>query len=142
MSSRSKLTPKRIKIFLEELARTGNVAVAASAVGTSRVALYNRKGKDPEFSAAWDESVEIATDLLLEEARRRAYDGVTEPVFFQGKECGYIKKYSDVLLMFLIKGRRPEYATERRELSGRDGSSLTPPTINVNFIKADANDGN
>ena len=48
-----------------------------------------------------------------DEAVRRAHDGVDEPVFYQGKACGVVRKYSDTLLIFLLKGRRPEKYRDR-----------------------------
>ena len=42
------------------------------------------------------------------EARRRAVEGVEEPVgWFQGTPGGTVRKYSDTLLIFLLKGARP-----------------------------------
>jgi hypothetical protein len=33
--------------------------------------------------------------------------GVKEPVWYRGEQVGSVTRYSDVLLMFLIKGIRP-----------------------------------
>jgi hypothetical protein len=35
-------------------------------------------------------------------------DGTLEPVFHQGQEVGQVRKYSDTLLIFLLKGRKPD----------------------------------
>jgi hypothetical protein len=115
-----KSTPKRRRMFLESLAENGNVSVSARTAGIHRVTAYKWRRADPEFAAGWEEAIDISVDLLLEEARRRAHDGVDEPVFYQGEQCGAVRRYSDSLLMFLIKGKRPEYASERRELTGKD----------------------
>ena len=61
------------------------------------------------FAADWERVVELATEDLEKEVRRRAYQGVEEPVFYQGEICGHIQKYSDTLLMFAVKARKPEY---------------------------------
>lgn len=63
----------------------------------------------------------MATDALEAEARRRAVDGVPEPVFHQGKKCGTVKKYSDRMLEILLKGHRPEKFREKVDMnhSGR-----------------------
>ena len=60
------------------------------------------------FRADWDEALEEARELLEAEARRRAAIGVDEPVFYKGKVVGHIRKYSDNLLMFLLKAHWPE----------------------------------
>lgn len=128
MTAASKDTPEKREIFLEHLAATGNVSESAEVSGYGRRAWYSLKDSDPEFSVAWDEALKQATDALIIEGRRRALEGVEEPVFYQGEVCGYVRRYSDTLLMFLVKAHRPEYATERKQLTGADGSPLIPAT--------------
>ena len=53
-------------------------------------------------------------DLELE-ARRRAVEGTERPVFYQGGEVGYVREYSDTLLIFLLKAHRPNKFRERVE---------------------------
>ena len=54
-----------------------------------------------------------ATEHLEREAWRRAHDGIAEPVFQHGKQVGTIQRYSDNLLMFLLKARAPDrYGTK------------------------------
>jgi hypothetical protein len=38
---------------------------------------------------------------------RRARGGVDEPRLHDGEGCGYVRKHSDRLLIFLLKARRP-----------------------------------
>ena len=64
-------------------------------------------------SAAWDNAVEQGIDTLEFEARRRECEGVDEPVFHKGEECGHVRRYSDALLMFLLRSHRPEKFRER-----------------------------
>ena len=33
---------------------------------------------------------------------------MNEPVFYHGQVCGTVRKYSDTLLIFLLKGARPD----------------------------------
>ena len=61
--------------------------------------------------------MELGTEALEYEAVRRAYHGVAEPVFYNGVQCGSVTKYSDKLLMFLLKARNP---AKYREGSGAD----------------------
>lgn len=107
MANKTKTTPRVRATFLEELKRTGNVTNSALATGISRSAFYDARDKDPEFAAAWAEAEEIATDALEAEARRRAVDGVDEPVYYLGQECGRIRRYSDRMLEILLKAHRP-----------------------------------
>ena len=82
-----------------------------------------RETSSATFRADWDEALEEARELLEAEARRRAAIGVDEPVFYKGKVVGHIRKYSDNLLMFLLKAHWPEkfrdnYAVEHSGPSG------------------------
>ncbi len=42
-----------------------------------------------------------------EEAVRRAVDGINEPVFYKGRQVGDIRRFSDTLLIFLMKAGDP-----------------------------------
>lgn len=97
-------------MFIKELRENGGfVGKACEAVGISKQGVHNWRDSDPEFAAEWVRAVDLATEDLEKEARRRAHDGVDEPVFYQGEVCGHIRKFSDSLLMFTIKARKPEY---------------------------------
>jgi hypothetical protein len=80
------------------------------------------------FKALFDEAHEDALDALEEEARRRAVDGVLEPVYQGGEKVGTIRKYSDALLMLLLKGKRPDTFRERHEVTGKNGGPLHTQT--------------
>jgi len=98
---------KRRKRFLDNLRESGNVTGAARATGVSRQTAYDHKTVDPDFSTAWDQAMEEAIDALEAEARRRSMEGVECPVFHLGQQCGVIRRYSDTLLIFLLKAHRP-----------------------------------
>jgi len=100
-------TSKKGAEFLDYLAETGNVSRAAKASNLPRRTLYSYRATDPDFAAAWDEALEIGLDALEDEAMRRAREGVEEPVFQGGLCCGHVRRYSDLLLIFLLKSRRP-----------------------------------
>lgn len=106
-------TSRRRAAFLDALAETGNVSAAARTAGVSRSHAYTLKAADPDFAAEWTDSLEAAVDALEAEARRRALDGVETPHFHQGRVCGTVRKYSDTLLMFLLRAHRPERYRER-----------------------------
>ena len=111
-----KLTQVRRKRFLEALADTGSVTKAAVVAGTSRTRVYELRKVDPAFAAAWAEAEDIAVDQLEDEARRRAVEGVPEPLVSAGKlvrdDNGQpitVRRYSDSLLMAV----RPEGANHQ-----------------------------
>ena len=113
MAPRTKRTKAREKRFLAALGRGVSVARAAAAAGFSYGFAYKWRAADPEFAARWQEAYEEGTDVLEDEAHRRAVDGVGTPVYYGGKKIGETRKYSDMLLMFLLRGRRPEKYRER-----------------------------
>lgn len=97
-------------MFLDTLRETGNVSEAAESIRASRQGLYKARAGDDVLAAEWDDALEVASDALIAEARRRGFEGVEEPLSYQGMCTGdVIRKYSDTLLIFLIKGVRPEY---------------------------------
>lgn len=117
-------TPKKKAAFLKSLEETHIVTDAARAAGVHRSTVYDWYEKDPEFAKLWDETVERSTELLEREAYRRAAVGVEEPVFYQGKQVGKVKRFSDTLLMFLIKARKPDMYRERVEHTGAGGGPV------------------
>ena len=84
------------KAFLVALEQTGSVTQAAEAAKIGRWNVYDARRSDEAFAALWDQALDIAADSLEDEARRRAFDG------------------SDVLIMFLLKGLRPQKWRESR----------------------------
>jgi hypothetical protein len=115
-----KLTRELRQRFLKALADTGIVSVAVVIAGTSRTRIYELRKQDTLFASAWDEAEEHAADALEAEAWRRAVEGVPEPLVSSGKvvrdDDGQpiaIRRYSDNLLLALLKARRPEKFKER-----------------------------
>lgn len=119
-------TPEKVTAFLAALAETGNVTRSAAAVGASRSIIYDWRERDPDFAVAWDRAIKTSVLGLEDEARRRAEEGVDEPVFYQGDKCGTVRKYSDTLLIFLLKAHNPEKYREnsRLELTGAHGGPV------------------
>ncbi len=95
-------------VFLRWLRKKGNVTGACDKAKITRSWAYEVRESDPAFAAAWDEALQEATERLEMEARRRAHDGVLEPVFQGGMQVGSVRKYSDTLLIFLLKAHAPE----------------------------------
>lgn len=111
--------PKK-RAFLHAFSRLGNKAKAASLVGIDRTTIYTAQWcHDPQFQAGLRIATEMAAEILEEEAHRRAVEGVERPVgWFKGRPGGYVREYSDVLLMFLLKGARPDKYKDRMEIRG------------------------
>ena len=99
--------------FMAILKRTANVSLACRALKLSRVAAYERREKDPEFAAEWDNAIAEAIDHLEGEAFRRAFKGCRKPVFQGGALVGHVKEYSDTLMTVLLKGHKPDRYREK-----------------------------
>ena len=97
----------RKKVFLARLAECGQVSRAGVAAGADNSNLYKERKRDPDFAEAWTDAIEIAMYGAESELRRRAVEGVDTPVYQGGKLVDTVKKYSDVLLMFLLKAHNP-----------------------------------
>lgn len=130
-SEYTQFTPLKKKQFLELLRKTRNVSAACRKVGVSRITPYHARETDPEFAQAWDEVKEEHADILEAEAFRRAHDGTLKPVYQQGKKVGTVREYSDTLLIFLLKGNRPEKYrdTLRQEVSGPGGGPIAVAAV-------------
>lgn len=113
--------------FLEALAEGLTISGAAKQAGVPRRTVYNWRDADPDFAKAWIEAEDAGADRLEDEALRRAVSGLVEPVYYGGKEVGEVRKYSDTLLVFLLKARRPDKYRDRvsTELSGPNGAALS-----------------
>lgn len=141
-----------IKIFLETLSECGNVTHSCRKAGLNKRQAYVLYDRYPLFKAMWDEAAAIGAKALEDEARRRAYMGWEDPIIYQGRpqmvqeinsETGEVtevpltvRKYSDTLLIFLLKGHYPEKYRDRisQEVSGPGGGPIDNQ-INVRFIR-------
>lgn len=110
-------TGRWIKIFLKQLSKVPNVGMACKVAGIDRGTAYNLRSRDNEFRKQWEKAINQAVDILEKEMWRRAVIGTKEPVYFKGKECGKIKKYSDTLAIFMAKAYRPKKYRERYEVN-------------------------
>lgn len=93
--------------FLNNLSRNGIILEACQAAKISRTTYYEHYKADREFARLADLALEEAGDVLEAEARRRA-----------------IVEKSDTLLIFLLKGIKPEKFRETREVTGPNGGPV------------------
>ncbi len=118
--------------FLAAYEKLGGPAHAADAVGISRQSHYDWLDTDEDYKRRWELAQAAANESLVVEATRRARDGYEQGVYYEGVRVATERKYSDGLLMFLIKGRMPEYR-DRYEVGGIGGGP-----VQVEAVRADA----
>ena len=120
-------TEQKLANFLEFLAETGNVGDAAAHAQLSRKQIL-RARQDPSFERLYQEAFELGIQSIEDEAHTRAVKGTLEPVFHRGRRVATIRKKSDLLLMFILKARKPELY--------RDNYSAPPPTHNDEALES------
>lgn len=129
-------TPKKRAAFLESLKETCNITKACELSGLARRSAYDWREDDEDFAADWQKALDVAADLLEEEAVRRAKEGTCKPVYQGGQLVGHIQEYSDTLMIFLLKGAKPKKYMDRlvQEVTGKDGGPLQAE-VKVHFVK-------
>lgn len=116
--------------FLESFSLAGNISLSCKIVGIHRNTIYAWLKSDSEFAKDFEIAELASTESLEAEAYRRAVNGVshTIPVYSRGEYVTDIveTKYSDNLLMFLLKGRMPRKYRDNvsAEITGLNGGPL------------------
>src|SRR5690606_8186693 len=90
------ITHPKKRAFLLAYMQTGVVTAAAKAAKIDRRTVYNWLDSDPDFADAMEQAKEAVVDMLEQEAIKRATTGK-----------------SDTLLIFLLKGMKPEKYSDR-----------------------------
>ncbi len=106
-ASKAEADAKRAK-FVEIMRSGRSIRAACDAVGVARQTFHSWKDRHPEFDEAVRQAFEDGTDRLEDEAFRRAHDGNERPVYQGGELVGTVTDYSDTLMTFMLRGRRPE----------------------------------
>ena len=144
------------KLFLEAFVKCGTVAGAAEIAGVERTTHYLWMA-DPEYAKRFDDATEQAADMLEQEAHRRSRDGLLRMKFHQGQPIidprtlpsgdlfdpryplgkpYFEHEYSDTLLIFLLKGLRPEKFRENLDITTK-GRALPAPTTDFSNLTDD-----
>ena len=131
-------TQAKKRAFLDAYAETGTIKRAAEIAGIERKSHYLWLEKDPEYVEEFKSAREQAGDSLEQEARRRAIEGVPEPVWYRGQIVGEIQKYSDTLLIFLLKGAKPEKYAEKRFYVEQTGPGGGPIQVDASLSRVQA----
>jgi hypothetical protein len=99
----------RYLTFLRELCNCGIISESCRRAGMHRNSITVARRNHPEFDEICKVALEVHNAVIQDEIRRRAIDGVDKPVYQQGKCVGYVREYSDSLLLALAKSRMPEF---------------------------------
>ena len=125
-------TEEKQRRFIEALADTGLVTLAAKAVGMSRESA-NRLRRSPHgatFARAWDAARLHAGSALEDIAFDRAIKGVEQHVYNENGEIVCTKRVvNDRLLTFLLSHLMPE----RYSKNARANPAPSPPTVDASL---------
>lgn len=123
---------KKADAFLAAYRLTASVTEAAKAAKIDRT-LHYRWLKNEAYAAAFAEAEREAAETLEDEAVRRATAGVLEPVFYQGRKVGAVRRYSDGLMQFLLRGFKPHKYSAKAEITGPGGGPIEA-ALQVTFV--------
>lgn len=104
-------TEEKQRRFIEVLADTGQVSLAAKEVGMSRESAYRlrRSAHAAAFARAWDAARHHAGCFLEDVVFERAIEGVEHNVYNEYGEAICTRRvYNDRLLTFLLRHLKPE----------------------------------
>lgn len=118
-------TKEKQAAFLKQYTAAGEIGTAATAVGIHRDTHYRWLKADKRYRKEFDNATQLRVEVLETEVRRRALVGWDEPVYYKGQKVGDVHKFSDVLLIFALKGEKPEKYRERYEHSGPGGGPMS-----------------
>ena len=113
---------ERQRLFLENLAETGSVHLAAAAARLTARSAYRLRARSPAFAAAWDTADQLAVGRLSAIAFDRAINGRTEQVWHEGVLVAEKRLPSDRLLMWLLARLDPRRFAAPWELR-KDGAA-------------------
>lgn len=113
-----------MRAFLAAYAQTANITKAAEAARIDRALHYRWLDRFPKYQKAFQDAERQAGDFIESEAVRRATEGVLEPVFYQGEKCGAVRRYSDGVMLTLLRGFKPAKYSQKTEISGPEGGPI------------------
>ena len=133
-----KTTEEFKEAFVGMLGQVPNITAVCRLMNITTDNVLKARKKDPDFDKKVLNAIDEGYDTLEEEARRRAVDGVVEPVFYKGELIvskggvpAGIRKYSDQLLIFLLKGYRPKKFNPGAKLQLDTGGKKVSMVFNI-----------
>lgn len=116
---------KKKAAFLAAYRETGGVRSACKAAEISTSSPYRWLSSDEQFAKDYAKAQLESASVLEEEARRRALKGTLEPIYFKDQCVGHKRRYSDTLLIFLLKANHPSKFGDKLEQTNK-GTTTAP----------------
>ena len=103
-------TEEKAAKFIEVLADSCNVSLAARAVKRSVGDVYRQRNKDAGFRAAWDQALAIGYARLEMMMLERALHGVEKVITLKNGESRIMREYNDRVALALLRHHRDSVA--------------------------------
>ena len=106
--------------FVDTLADTCNVTLAAASIGRSIGNVYKWKAKDASFRAAWDRALAMGYSRLELMLLERALHGVEKTVVARDGTSSVMREYPDRVALTLLRMHRETAAMADESIDGRE----------------------
>lgn len=115
--------------FLSALSASCSFTFAARAAKISYNTFRLHQRNDPEFARQVAEAEEQAVELLHAQCFKAALEGVTEPVYFQGKVVGHTRKFESRMAIELLRAHMPDkFRTPESKINVNGSNNLSTGT--------------
>ena len=113
-------TKAKVTAFLEALAASCNVKLAAKKAGVSTSMAYVRRGRDATFRAGWDRALSTGYAQLELMLLERALHGVEKTVTTRDGTTTVMREYSDRVALALLRMHRDAAAMADEEVQDQE----------------------
>ncbi len=117
---RSDWTQKMGDRFIETLADTCNVTLAAASIERSIANVYKWRAKDAAFRASWDRALAVGYSRLELMLLERALHGVEKVVLARDGTSSVMREYPDRVALTLLRMHRETAAMADESVDGRE----------------------
>ena len=119
------LTELKQRTFIQLLADSGSVTMAAKAIGTTTSAMYGLRRREgaESFAAAWEVAVDIGARRVLDTLVEHAIHGTPETILQDGEVVAERRKYNHRAMMWIVSQRFPEKYGSATGLMDNSGMS-------------------
>jgi hypothetical protein len=122
------------RAFLSAFEVTGCVKWSARVAEIARKTHYCWLESDPKYAVAFKEARVVAADFLESKLVERATVGWLEPVYYQGKVCGHVRRFDSSAAKFLLRAWMPEKYGNQISVPRVAAPVQPPPKMELAFV--------
>jgi hypothetical protein len=139
-TSRIKFDDVAKETYLLALFETGQKGMAADAAGVDRTTVINHLKNDPDFEEAYQTTLELRGQAMVEQVEREAMAGFQEDIVNKdGEVVGYRTKYETQIRLAILKRYDSAYrdqSTVNVNMEGKVGVLVAPAAMTVEQFTA------